>query len=232
MSGIFSVANSTSTTGPMTRAIWPTRAASPLPPVAWFSWVAVISTSLAPCDRLGQRVGAPDDLADFLGDLRLAGLVGLAAELLEQIVGVVGGRLHGAPPRRDFGGGALQQRMVDPVLHVPGEKSIQNGLRRRLEFVRRNRAFVGLPLHLPHLEREDAADRGPLREHGDELGVDEVDLVHAAFGGRLLEGSEHGAGDRGGVGRRGPLGEAAPLAGQLAIAEPVPGDALAPAHVG
>src|SRR5215472_18884323 len=119
MSGICSVPNSTSTTGPMTRATCPTRALSRPPSVAEFSVVAVISTSLAPCDCLGQRVGAPDDLADFLGDLRLAGLVGLAAELLEQIVGVVGRRLHGAPPRRDFGGGALQQRVVDPVLHVP-----------------------------------------------------------------------------------------------------------------
>src|SRR6516164_5152235 len=184
MSGICSVANSTSTTGPMTRATWPTR---PAPSAAWVSWVAVISTSLAPCDCLGQRVGAPDDLADFLGDLRLAGLVGLAAELLEQIVGVVGGRLHGAPPRRDFGGGALQQRVVDPVLHVPRQKGVQDGLRRRLEFVRRDRAFVALLLHLLHLEREDAADRGPLREHGHELGIDEVDLVHPAFGGGLLE---------------------------------------------
>src|SRR5262252_956332 len=203
MSGICSVANSTSTTGPMTRATWPTR---PAPPAAWVSWVAVISTSLAPCDCLGQRVGAPDDLADFLGDLRLAGLVGLAGELLEQIVGVVGGRLHGAPPRRDFGGGALQQRVVDPVLHIPREKRIQNDLRRRLEFVRRNRAFVALLLHLPDLEREDAVDHGPLREHGDELGVDEVDLVYAAFGGRPLEGLKHGAGDRGGVGGRRPFG--------------------------
>src|SRR6516164_7510829 len=166
MSGICSVANSTSTTGPVTRATWPTRpASSPAPPVARFSWVAVISTSLAPRESLGQRVGAPDDLADFLGDLRLAGLVGLAGELLEQIVGVVGGRLHGTPPRRDFGGGALQQRMVDPVLHVPREKRIQNDLRRRLEFVRRNRAFVALLRHLPNLERDDAVNHGPLREH-------------------------------------------------------------------
>src|SRR5258705_11593030 len=126
MSGIWSVANCTSTTGPVTRATWPTR---PGPSVAWVSWVAVISTSLAPCDCLGQRVGTADDLADFLGDLRLAGLVGLAGELLEQIVGVVGGRLHGAPSRRNFGGGALQQRVVDPVLHVPREKCVQNGLR-------------------------------------------------------------------------------------------------------
>src|SRR5215469_3672670 len=162
MSGICSVANSTSTTGPMTRATWPTRPASP-PLVAWSSWVAVISTSLAPCDCLGQRVGAPDDLADFLGDLRLAGLVSLAAELLEQVVGVVGGRLHRAPPRRDFGGSALQQCVEDPVLHIPREKGIKNGLRRRLELIQRYRALGALLRHLAHLERENAVDHGPLR---------------------------------------------------------------------
>src|SRR5215470_18191693 len=154
MSGICSAANSTSTTGPMTRATWPTRAVSsrPPPPVAWFSWIAVISTSLAPCDCLGQRVGVPDDLADFLGDLRLACLVGLAGELLQQFVGVVGGRLHGAPPRRDLGGRALQQRVIDPVLHVPGEQSIQHGLRGRLELIQRDRPVGALLLDLPDLE--------------------------------------------------------------------------------
>src|SRR5215471_10575502 len=197
MSGICSVANSTSTTGPMTRATWPTR---PGPPAAWVSWVAVISTSLAPCDCLGQRVGAPDDLADFLGDLRLAGLVSLAAELLEQVVGVVGGRLHRAPPRRDFGGGAHQQRVENPVFHIPREKGIKNGLRRRLELIQRYRALGALLRHLAHLERENAVDHGPLREHGDELGVYQVDLVHAAFGGRQFEDLEQNTGDRGGVG--------------------------------
>src|SRR4249919_1526155 len=123
MSGICSAPNSTSTTGPVTRATWPTSAApSRPPPVAEFSVVAVICPSLAPCERLGQRVGAPDDLADFLGDLGLPGLVGLAGELLEQVVGVVGGRLHGPPPGRDLRGGGLQQRVVDPALHVPRQQ--------------------------------------------------------------------------------------------------------------
>src|SRR5580700_749424 len=132
MSGICSVPNSTSTTGPVTRATWPIRPVPSRPPlpVAEFSVVAVICRpSLAPCERLGQRVGASDDLADFLGDLGLAGLVGLTRELLKQVVGVVGGRLHGPPPRRDLGGRALQERMVDPVLDVQREKGIQHGLR-------------------------------------------------------------------------------------------------------
>ena len=47
--------------------------------------------------RIGQRVGTADDLADFLGDLRLALPVGLQREGLDQVVGVIGGRLHRAP---------------------------------------------------------------------------------------------------------------------------------------
>src|SRR6516164_2144856 len=107
MSGICSVGNSTSTTGPVTRATWPVRPT--WPPSAAFSTVAVIVTSLALCERLGQRVGTADDLADFLGDLGLAGLVGFKGELIEQLVGVVGGRLHRPPPCRDLRCRAFQQ---------------------------------------------------------------------------------------------------------------------------
>src|SRR5215467_8273712 len=118
MSGICSVGNSTSTTGPVTRATWPVRPASTSPPpAAVFSTVAVIVTSLAPCERLGQRVRAANDLADFLGDLGLAGLVSFTGELLEQIVRVVGGRLHRPSARCDLRCRAFQQRVVDPVLH-------------------------------------------------------------------------------------------------------------------
>src|SRR5215469_3155027 len=131
MSGICSVGNSTSTTGPVTRATWPVRPAPTGPPPAAFSTVAVIVTSLALCERLGQRVGTADDLADFLGDLGLAGLVGFKGELIEKLVGVVGRRLHRPPPCRDLRCRAFKQRVIDPVLHVPGQKSIQNGRGRR-----------------------------------------------------------------------------------------------------
>src|SRR6516164_3007928 len=96
-----SSANSTSTTGPMTRATRPVpAAASPLsagPPWPVLSTVAVMCSSLTRCARGGQRAGAADDLADFLGDLGLPCVVGLTGQRLDQIVGVVGGRLHRAP---------------------------------------------------------------------------------------------------------------------------------------
>ena len=72
---------------------------------------------------------------------------------------------------------------------------------------------------------------GPLGEHGHELGVHEVDLVDAALA--------RPAGRRPRAARpvislafpcAGRVGEAAPLPGHLALAEPVPGDALAAGH--
>src|SRR5579872_118683 len=102
-----SAGNSTSTTGPVTRATRPVPAAvvGPSPLAAEFSTVAVMSSSLTRRARIGQRVGAADDLADFLGDLGLPCVVRLTGQRLDQVVRVVGGRLHGAPP-----GGQLRGR--------------------------------------------------------------------------------------------------------------------------
>ena len=72
MDGMASGGNSTSTTGPVTRAIRPT-------PVVVWSCVTVIFLTHFPRYRR-QRVGSADDFADLLGDLRLAGLVGLAGQ--------------------------------------------------------------------------------------------------------------------------------------------------------
>src|SRR5271157_5486764 len=90
-------------------------AASPL--WAEFSTVAVMCPSLTHCAYVGERVGAADDLADFLGDLGLPGVVGLTGQRLEQITRVVSGRLHRAPPRRQLGGRRLQHRVVKPARH-------------------------------------------------------------------------------------------------------------------
>src|SRR3984893_14459996 len=99
-----SAGNSTSTTGPVTRATRPVpAAASPL--AAEFSTVAVMSSSLTRCARIGQRVSAADDLADFLGDLGLPCVVRLTGQRLDQVIRVVGGRLHAPPPRGQLGGG-------------------------------------------------------------------------------------------------------------------------------
>src|ERR1700730_1970797 len=99
-----SAGNSTSTTGPVTRATRPVpAAASPLSGV--FSSVAVMCSSLIRCARAGQRVGAADDLADLLGNLGLPCVVELTGQRLEQVVRVVGSRLHRAPPRGQLGRG-------------------------------------------------------------------------------------------------------------------------------
>ena len=52
----------------------------------------------------GERVGPADDLADLLGDLGLAGLVGLTAQGLDELFGVVRRRLHGAATGCVLGG--------------------------------------------------------------------------------------------------------------------------------
>src|ERR1051326_4006877 len=106
-----SAGNPTSTTGPMTRATRPVpTAASPLSAV--FSTVAVMCSSLTLCACVGQGVGAAHDLADFLGDLGLPGVVRLAGQGLEEIVRVVGGRLHGPGPRGQLGCCCPQHRVV------------------------------------------------------------------------------------------------------------------------
>src|SRR3712207_2500628 len=103
-SGIASRGNSTSTTGPVTRT---TRPAAVVCEVVGRSSVTVICTALLPLGLRwsgkggsvvgtgrDQRVGSADDLADLLGDLGLTSLVGLPGQVLGQLLGVVGGRLH------------------------------------------------------------------------------------------------------------------------------------------
>src|SRR5687768_11947771 len=100
-----------STTGPMTREIRPTEPALPL---VWVSsTVAVISLtqlcSLVGSVGIGKGVDATDDLADFLGNAGLAGLVGDSRVLLDELVGVVRRGLHRLLSGGQLGGGSLQQ---------------------------------------------------------------------------------------------------------------------------
>src|SRR3712207_626352 len=95
MSGIWSTGNSTSTTGPITRDTRPT------PPLVaasgFFSATAVLIVfflSVGGRGGLGERRSTTHDLGNLLGDLGLAGLVGLAGEPLDQLLCVVGGGLH------------------------------------------------------------------------------------------------------------------------------------------
>src|SRR6478609_8188192 len=142
MSGIESTGNSMSTTGPMTRAIRP-----PVPSVAvlFSSAVAVMSLNslwvrrwlFGRSVRVGQGVDAADDLADFLGDARLPGLVGDTGVLLDQLFGVVRRGLHRLLPGGQLGGRRLQQREEDAALDVLGEQRVEHLRGRRLELVER-----------------------------------------------------------------------------------------------
>merc|ERR1711969_403985 len=103
-SGIEPRGNSTSTTGPMMRTTRPS--ADPVSAPVGEVTAAVIVVGSLPLwvDRsVGQSAGAADDLADLLGDLRLAELVGLTGQRRGQFLGVVGGRLHGGASRRRLG---------------------------------------------------------------------------------------------------------------------------------
>src|ERR671916_3112972 len=82
--------NSTSTTGPVTCTTRPMAASGTESSVVDFS--AVLMSVITP--HGGQRLGATDDLADLLGDLSLAGPVGLTSEVFNQLGCVVGGSLH------------------------------------------------------------------------------------------------------------------------------------------
>src|SRR5699024_332260 len=131
MSGREPTGNSTSTTGPVTRAIRPVAVA---PAAAVPSTVAVtfLLTSGA-----GTRVGAAGNLTDLVGDLGLTRLVGQTGQVLGEFLGVVRGGLHRGPPGRLLGGGRLQEGEVDPVDHVLRQQLVQDLLRRGLELVQR-----------------------------------------------------------------------------------------------
>src|SRR5580658_9924887 len=121
-----SAPNSTSTTGPITRATRPVPSPAACVSAAC-SAVAMMVFSLTP-GRIGQRVRAADDLAYFLGNLGLPGLVGVPRELFEQVVGIVGRRLHGPPPGGDLGRRRIEQGLEDPALDIPGQQFVQHPL--------------------------------------------------------------------------------------------------------
>src|SRR4051794_17118036 len=191
MSGIESTGNSTSTIGPITRAIRPTLRA---PVVVVSSAVAVmVSTSLVPslaCGvGVGERVHATDDLADLLGDTGLARLVGHPGVLLDELLGIVRRRLHRLLPRGQLGGRRLQQGEEDATGAVLRQQSVEHRLCRRLELVERQHLRRVVPaarvghavLGLDHLERQQPDRGGLLGQHRPEAGVDDVDLVDVAL---------------------------------------------------
>src|SRR3954449_383426 len=249
ISGIESSGNSTSTTGPITRATRPT--APPLCSDRVSLIVAVISLthslvggSFAGGVRIGERVHAADDLADLLGDAGLAGLVGDPGVLLDQLLGVVRGGLHRLLPSRQLGGRGLQQREVDAALDVLREQGVEHLLRVRLELEERQH-LVGrrLLLALDHLERQQPDVRRLLHQHAAEAGEHDVDLVdrgHLGTVGALDAFLGVGSGDEGGDERLADLagdvvgrlvGVSAPGLHHVTAAEREVRDALAPGDV-
>src|SRR3954467_4491013 len=135
-SGMVSTGNSTSTTGPITRATRPTPPEECL--TAGRSETAVdMVPSLTSGVRVGQGAGPTDDLADFLGDLGLPGLVGLPGQALDQRLCVVRRRLHRLLPAGQLRGRRLEQAVLDPAGHVQRQQLVQHGLGVRLELIQR-----------------------------------------------------------------------------------------------
>ena len=182
-----------------------------------------------PAVASAERVGATDDLADFLGDFGLAGRVGKPGERLDELSGVVGRRLHRALAGGVLGGGRLQQRVVDPALDVRGSRaSSTSSADGSNSYSGRISSSAGLLLALVELERQQPVAVRRLRHHRDELGEDDVDLVHAALRRvRLEERLDQRRRDLLGVRVLRLVGEAGPRLRDLALAEAVVRHALA-----
>src|SRR4029077_9707336 len=91
--------NCTSTTAPMTWVIFPVATA-----------MSSSQSKLAAPRRPLQRLGAGDDLDQFLGDHRLAGAVVGERLLADHFAGIAGGIVHRAHARALLGGGVFQER--------------------------------------------------------------------------------------------------------------------------
>ena len=73
-----------------------------------------------------ERLGAADDLHDLGGDRVLAGTVHGDAEVLDQLVGVVGGRLHRPLAEGVLGGRGVEQGGVDAGLDVARQQRLED----------------------------------------------------------------------------------------------------------
>src|SRR5215471_3214266 len=71
-----------------------------------------------------NRSGATHDLRKLLRDRGLAGLVVNQLQFVDQLAGVVGGRLHGDHARRHLGGDVLDCRAVHLRLDVAHQQPV------------------------------------------------------------------------------------------------------------
>src|SRR3954471_15461834 len=180
ISGSWLGGNSTSTTGPITRTTRPS--ACP-----FCSAIGLTLPSVARGRR--QRFGAAHDLHDLGRDLVLTRAVGLPRQDLQQLVRVVGGRLHRTPARR-----VLRRRRFEqgrPYLRdeVLGQQVIEDLLRLRLEEVFGAHGGVRRAGHLVGCDREEPLVRRALRERRPEIGVRAPEFVDPLLGERADQGA-------------------------------------------
>src|SRR5664279_3737291 len=245
--------NSTSTTGPMTRTTRPEVTPASLSPVSLSNTVVIRAPSsssgkrlsgraagtpgdacslVAPCRS--ERVGAADDLADFLGDFCLPGLVGQPGVGVDQFLGVVAGRLHRAPPCSRLRCRRLEQRGEYPGADVARQQSGNQLFGFGLEFVGNRLVLAGLVVRavivcgtgdvLDILDRRNEFGNRNLGDRILEAGEDDVQLVEAlpvvlVIGRGKAERHSDGLGCLADVGERGLLGESGPRARDLDPAE-------------
>src|SRR2546423_3310967 len=133
--GTWSAGNSTSTTGPATRTTRPVPASDVSAAVDFSAVLISVITSSG-----GQRFRTADDLAEFLGDQALAGLIGFSGEVFYQLGGVVRGGLHRLTASGLLRRRSLQKRSVDPGVDVLRKQMSEEVVGLRLELIKRPRA--------------------------------------------------------------------------------------------
>src|SRR5262245_58262457 len=205
IAGTASGGNSTSTTGPAMATILPGLGDAPAP-VSLVVSVTVMSggscwSDLGGGEAVDEGVGGPegvvdedvpardlggphglgtaDDLHDLGGDGVLPGPVHGPAVLDDEVLGVVGGRLHrpllGGEERRR----ALEHGGVQPRLGVAGQQALEDLGGVGLELVVALGPVGGLLEH-GGVERHEPADDDPLGGGRQELGVGDLDQVVVA----------------------------------------------------
>src|SRR5210317_642838 len=174
IAGSASWGNSTSTTGPVTRATRPVV-------VAFVVAVFVISLSLSLLRR-SEGVGAAHDFGNLLGNFSLASVVRQAGVFTDQLVGVVTGRLHRLLASSVFSRRGLQHGGEDSVLDVDRKQGIQNVIGLRLKLIQREHFGVtGLFNTLHNLEGEHSDNLRSLGDQRHKTVIDNVDFIHTAL---------------------------------------------------
>src|SRR3954454_4899445 len=161
MPGSWPAGNSMSTTGPV---IWMTR---PSPAGA-----AIVMSVMPPESCASASVRAGRDLDHLAGAVGLAGLVVREREVLDELLGVLGGVLHRDHPARLLARLRLEDGLEQARGDVARQEPVEDDGRRRFEdeLVARDALSV-----LSRLDRQDRQQRRALDERRDPQAVDDVD---------------------------------------------------------